>query len=82
MKKILFTIAFSFVSTLTFASVGEKERVSETPKKEEAPEVVEKNNAWHCFDFNDSCGGSWVVCHNGVITQDLVAVLWEWDGGC
>lgn len=35
-----------------------------------------------CFDFYDSCGGSWRVCHEGVSTQDLIAFLWEWDGGC
>ena len=37
---------------------------------------------WHCFDFNDSCGGSWTVCYTGYTFAQVVDILWAWDGGC
>ncbi|MFS4416493.1 hypothetical protein [Maribacter sp. 2307ULW6-5] len=70
MKNVFFTLAFVFASTLSFA----KNDTASTPSEEML--------FMECFDFNDSCGGAWEVCHENVSTVELVAFLWEWDGGC
>ncbi|WP_196888768.1 hypothetical protein [Aureivirga sp. CE67] len=71
MKNFLLTLTFVLATALSFASTDSKPSISE----EEAAFM-------ECFDFNDSCGGSWEVCHENVSTVDLIAFLWEWDGGC
>ncbi|MBE0422399.1 MAG: hypothetical protein IBX66_00505 [Lutibacter sp.] len=70
MKNLFLTLAFVFASSLSFANIDSNVAIEE--------EVL----AMECFDFNDSCGGSWEVCHEGVSTAQLAAFLWEWDGGC
>jgi hypothetical protein len=70
MKNLFLTLAFVFATSLSFAGINSNDITSE--------EVVEME----CFDFNDSCGGSWEVCHEGVSTSKLAAFLFEWDEGC
>lgn len=70
--------------TGVFASAKEKEvPVKEKSSvKTEVKTDSEIKQQGGCFDFNDSCGGSWRVCHSGVSTVDLLDFLWNWDGGC
>lgn len=70
MKSLFLTLAFVFATAFSFAGTNSNEITSE--------EVV----IMECFDFNDSCGGSWEVCHEGVSTAELAEFLFEWDGGC
>lgn len=70
MKNLFLTIAFILATTFSFADTNTNENTTK--------EVV----FMECFDFNDSCGGSWEVCHEGVTTAQLTAFLFEWDGGC
>jgi hypothetical protein len=84
---------FAFANTNEVETMNENVTVENVISLDELAENVElsvsevKNillseEFWDCFDFNDSCGGSWVVCHQGVSTARLVAFLWAWDGGC
>ena len=70
MKNLFLTLAFVLATSYSFAGINSNDIASE--------EVVKVE----CFDFNDSCGGSWQVCHEGVSTGQLAAFLFEWDGGC
>ncbi len=70
MKNLFLTLAFVLATSLSFAGINSTEITSEEVMKIE------------CFDFNDSCGGSWEICHEGVSTAQLAAFLFEWDGGC
>ncbi|WP_313386329.1 hypothetical protein [Chishuiella sp.] len=51
-------------------------------------EVIEKGEelanlaVLHCFDFNDSCGGSWEACHENVSTEQLIDFVYDWDVKC
>ena len=74
MKNLFLTLAFVFATSFSFAGINSNET-----RLEKTPEAVEK---MACFDFNDSCGGSWTVCSSGVSTSQLMSFLWEWDGGC
>lgn len=74
---------FAFAST-NDEQVHSKDAATKTVVVSEKAktEAQKQKKAMSCFDFNDSCGGSWVVCHQGVSTWDLVNFLWAWDGGC
>lgn len=73
MKNLFLTLVFVFATTFSFADIDSNS--SNSSNSEEAL-IME------CFDFNDSCGGSWEVCHEGVSSSQLIAFLWAWDGGC
>jgi hypothetical protein len=70
MKNLFLTLAFVFATSLSFAGINSNDITSEEVMK------------MQCFDFNDSCGGSWEVCHEGVSAGQLASFLFEWDGGC
>ncbi len=70
MKNLFLTLVFVFATAFSFANIDSNPSSSEEALRME------------CFDFYDSCGGAWEVCHEGVSTAQLVAFLWAWDGGC
>jgi hypothetical protein len=88
MKNLFFAFALILVGTFTFASNVENKSYNEITTSDNSALNVHSLNfnselmAMECFDFYDSCGGAWEVCHEGVSTGELVAFLWEWDGGC
>ncbi len=69
---------------LTVENVISLDLVAENMEKSvsDIRNILMSEDFFGCFDFDDSCGGSWVVCHEGVSTAQLVAFLWAWDGGC
>lgn len=75
MKKLLFASAFALMGTFALANETKTEVIE---KGEELATIA----VAQCFDFNDSCGGSWEVCHENVSTEQLMDFLWNWDGGC
>lgn len=82
MKNLFFALVFMLVGTFAFANTGVFEKESFKAETTKKVELAASAKEWHCFDFNDSCGGSWMVCHNGVSSAQLISFLWAWDGGC
>lgn len=80
MKKILFTLAFGAMAIVTHANTSLEESNSVSQNNTNTAELAVA--AENCFDFNDSCGGSWTVCHQNVTTEQLINFLYSWDGGC
>lgn len=96
MKKLLFSLAFMLIGSFAFASnIEVKEDISKEIIEvvdlqkstsditiSESVNVQETTGDWNCFIFNDSCGGSWIVCHRNVSALQLSQFLFAWDGGC
>lgn len=81
-------LVVAFEESNNFVISDETMKFMESVSGKTAEEIRNMNTAefiafaMNCFDFYDSCGGAWTVCHEGVSTGDLIAFLWEWDGGC
>lgn len=73
MKKIASLMAVMFISTTLMMGASSLESRDVQSNME---------MSWSCFDFYDSCGGAWEVCHQGVSIIEVIDFLWNWDGGC
>ncbi len=78
MKKNLFAVAFALIGFLAQANTSTSHSSDVLELKES---IRMETSTYSCFDFYDSCDGSWEVCHHGYI-DEIADFLFDWDGFC
>ena len=96
MKNVFFSVAFMLIGSFAFASNNEVKESNVSISNEKVVKTIDfatfktmvENQQIKIvkkvdFIFYDSCGGAWhVTGGDGWSTMDIMAFLWEWDGGC